>query len=186
MGDMDLPTDARAGLAKQLCDYAHTCPGEQRAIALRMLQFVSSTPDCFERSHAAGHITGSAWLLNPAGDKVLLTLHRKLGKWLQPGGHADGDSDTLRVSLREAEEESGIAGIVPVSGDIYDVDIHSIPARPGEPEHLHYDVRYLLRAPHENFVVSAESVSLAWVRFGELAMLSPAPDASVLRLARLL
>jgi len=183
---MDLPTDARAGLAKQLSDYAHTCSGEQRAIAQRMLQFVLSTPNCFERSHAAGHITGSAWLLNPAGDKVLLTLHRKLCKWLQPGGHADGDFDILRVSLREAEEESGIAGIVPVSGDIYDVDIHSIPARPGEPQHLHYDVRYLLRAPHENFVVSAESLCLAWVRFEELATLSPAPDTSVLRLARLL
>lgn len=182
---MDLPTDARAGLAKQLSDYVHTCSARQRAIATQMLQFVLSTPDCFERSHAAGHITGSAWLINPAGDKALLTLHRKLHKWLQPGGHADGDPDTLRVSLREAEEESGISGIVPVSGDIYDVDIHSIPARTGEPEHLHYDVRYLLRAPHEQFVVSAESVSLAWIRLQEIPTLSPAPDDSVLRLAGL-
>lgn len=179
-----LPTDKRWCLYSQLLRYAEQHP-ERREVAERMLRFVTETPDCFERSHAAGHITGSAWLLSPCGKKALLTLHRKLGLWLQPGGHADGDADTLRVALREAEEESGITGIRPLSREIYDVDIHTIPAHPasGAPEHLHYDVRYLLQAPHERYVVSAESVALAWYSATELREL--AADESVLRLMRL-
>lgn len=173
-------------LLTQLESYARRHP-EQRAVAERMMRFVADTPDCFERSHAAGHITASAWLLNPARDKALLTLHRKLGLWLQPGGHADGDADTLRVALREAEEESGILGIRPLSTEIYDVDIHLIPPHPasGAPEHLHYDVRYLLQAPHERFCISHESKALAWVSPAELGALTPPPDESVWRLARL-
>lgn len=183
---MNTPVDSRASLYAQLLNYISRHP-ERRAAAEQMLRFVAETPDCFERSHASGHITGSAWLLNPAGDKALLTLHRKLNKWLQPGGHADGDADTLRVALREATEESGIQGIYPLSECIYDVDIHTIPAHPasGAPEHLHYDVRYLLRAPHESFIVSHESKALAWYSAQELERLSPAADDSVLRLARL-
>lgn len=156
---------------------------EREAAARRILDFIRSTPDCFERSHAAGHITGSAWLLNPAGDKALMTLHRKLKRWLQPGGHADGQSDTLAVALREAEEESGIGGIVAVSDDIFDVDVHLIPARPGEAEHYHYDIRYLLRAPHELFVVSAESDALEWWSAADFAERREQTDEAVLRMA---
>ena len=181
---MTPPDDHRKPLFEQLAAYAARHP-ERRDEAERIMRFVCATPDCFERSHAAGHITGSAWLLNPAGDKALLTLHRKLGRWLQPGGHADGDPDTLRVALREAEEESGISGIAPVSRDIFDVDIHTIPSHSvsGEPEHLHYDVRYLLRAPHERYRISAESRALAWRSMAQLRQLEPAADASVLRMA---
>lgn len=180
------PTDARAELYTQLLSYMQRHP-ERRDTAEQILRFVADTPTCFERAHAAGHITGSAWLLNPTGDKALLTLHRKLGLWLQPGGHADGDADILRVALREAEEESGISGIRPISPLILDVDIHTIPAHPasGAPEHLHYDVRYLLRAPHESYCISHESRALAWCSLQELAALRPAVDESVLRLARL-
>lgn len=180
-----LPTDQRNALCEQLLEYMQRHP-ERRDTAEQILQFVVGEPTCFERSHAAGHITGSAWLLNPTGDKALLTLHRKLDKWLQPGGHADGDPDTLRVALREATEESGIEGITPVSPAIYDVDVHLIPAHPtGGPAHLHYDVRYLLRAPHERFVISHESKALAWFSARELGELCPPTDDSVLRLAKL-
>lgn len=181
---MTPPSDKRAALYTQLLTYAARHP-ERREVAERMLRFVAETPDCFERSHAAGHITGSAWLLSPCGGKALLTLHRKLGLWLQPGGHADGDADTLRVALREAQEESGIPGIRPLSREIYDVDIHRIPPHPagGTPEHLHYDVRYLLQAPHERYALSAESTALAWYSAAELTRLGV--DDSVLRLARL-
>ena len=178
--------DFRAPLCKALQKYAESHP-EQKITADRMLDFVRSTPHCFERSHAAGHMTGSAWLLNPAGDKALLTLHHNLQRWMQTGGHADGDPDTLRVALKEAEEESGITGIVPISGEIFDVDIHLIPARPakGEPAHFHYDVRYLLRAPHEQYAISQESDDLAWWSAEDFATRAEELDASVLRMAEL-
>lgn len=179
-------TDPRYALYTQLQDYLTRHP-ERRETAERMMRFIADTPSCFERSHESGHITGSAWLLSPDGKKALLTLHRKLGLWLQPGGHADGDSDTLRVALREAEEESGISGICPVSHRIYDIDIHTIPPHPkdGTPEHLHYDVRYLLRAPHEQYRISAESKALAWLSPEEIRRLTPPTDESVLRLVQL-
>ena len=178
--------DFRAPLCKALQKYAESHP-EQKITADRMLDFVRSTPHCFERSHAAGHMTGSAWLLNPAGDKALLTLHHNLQRWMQTGGHADGDPDTLRVALKEAEEESGITDIVPISGEIFDIDIHLIPARPakGEPAHFHYDVRYLLRAPHEQYAISHESDDLAWWSAEDFATRAAELDASVLRMAEL-
>lgn len=184
---MKIPTDHRRQLCEELIRYRQTHP-EREDVAQRILDFVRSTPDCFCRSHSAGHITGSAWLLNPDGNKALLTLHRKLGRWLQPGGHADGCSDTLATALREATEESGISGISPAQREIYDVDIHSIPARPqaGEPEHLHYDIRYLLRAPHEQFALSDESDALAWWSMNDIAARSGELDEAVQRLARLL
>ena len=178
--------DFRAPLCKALQKYAESHP-EQEITADRMLDFVRSTPHCFERSHEAGHMTGSAWLLNPTGDKALLTLHHNLQRWMQTGGHADGDPDTLRVALKEAEEESGITGIVPISGEIFDIDIHLIPARPakGEPAHYHYDVRYLLRAPHEQYAISQESDDLAWWSAEDFATRAAELDTSVLRMAEL-
>lgn len=183
---MDIPCDIRKQLCEQLLDYISRTP-ERAAVAEQVLQFVCNTPDCFERTHVSGHITGSAWLINPAGDKTLLTLHRKLKLWVQPGGHADGDGDVLHVAMREAQEESGIANPVPLSTRIYDIDIHIIPARPqcNEPEHLHYDIRYLLQAPHEQYAISDESDALGWFNQEELLQLTPPADAAVLRLAAL-
>ncbi len=182
----DLPTDIRQALCKSLLIYQRTHP-ERAEIAERILHFVQQTPDCFCRSHTAGHITGSAWLLNPDGSKALLTLHRKLGRWLQPGGHADGCPDTLATALREATEESGISGIIPLQQEIFDVDIHTIPARPqaGEPAHLHYDIRYLLQAPHESFVVSGESHALAWWSADDFEQRQDELDGATLRLHHL-
>jgi len=97
-----------------------------------------------------------------------------LNKWLQLGGHADGDFDILRVALREAREESGLATIRPVSTAIYDIDIHVIPARGSEPEHLHYDVRFLLEADRTApLLASRESRSLAWTPLTRIAELNP-------------
>lgn len=105
---------------------------------------------------------------------------------MQPGGHADGDTDTLRVAIREAEEESGIRGIVPVSCDIYDIDIHLIPARPASEEagHWHYDVRYLLQAPHEDYIISDESDDLAWWSVQDFIDKRADVDDSILRMAQ--
>ena len=144
-------------------------------------QFVEAHPDCFERSLREGHVTGSCWLLDASGTHVLLTHHRKLDRWLQLGGHADGDPDLLRVALREAREESGLEDIVAVSEAIFDVDVHAIPARGDEPRHLHYDVRFLLRAGRDAPLrVNHESKALAWIKLSEVARLSP--DESLLRM----
>ena len=118
-----------------------------RESARRLKEFVEKSALCFERDHfEPGHVTGSAWLVDPDGGSVLLTHHRKLGSWFQLGGHSDGDPDTLRVALREATEESGIEGIVPVSQEIFDIDVHEIPANSREPTHLHFDVRFFCDA----------------------------------------
>lgn len=165
------------------------CPvyAEQELARCRILDFVTATPECFDRSCRQGHITGSAWLLHPDGNRVLLTLHRKLKRWLQPGGHADGQSDVMQVALREAEEESGIIGITPLLSHIIDVDVHLIPERPatGEPAHFHYDIRYLLQAPHEHFSLSHESEDLRWWSPHEIISQSHLFDQSLLRLVHL-
>ncbi len=149
----------------------------------RMIAFVKQNADCFERSLQAGHITGAAWLLSRDASRVLLTHHRKLDLWLQLGGHADGDPDVLAVALREAREESGIDGIVPLSTDTFDVDVHAIPAHGNVPEHFHYDVRFLVQVTEsETYRVSDESHDLAWLRPHELPDMKL--DESVLRMCR--
>jgi 8-oxo-dGTP pyrophosphatase MutT (NUDIX family) len=119
--------------------------------------------------------------VNEPGTHVLLTHHRKLDRWLQLGGHSDGDPDTLAVARREAEEESGLP--VRVLGTaIFDLDVHEIPARKGDPAHYHYDVRFIFVADHEGFEVSDESHDLAWVPIDGLADYST--EESLLRMGR--
>jgi 8-oxo-dGTP pyrophosphatase MutT (NUDIX family) len=148
----------------------------------RFVEFVESHEDCFERSLTEGHVTGSAWVMDCAGTHVLLTHHKKLNRWLQLGGHADGDADTLRVAKREVAEESGLSGVVTLHEDIFDVDIHRIPERNGEPAHDHYDVRYLMQAPEgQDVVISDESHNLGWVAIDALASFTT--EVSMLRMA---
>ena len=130
----------RKDILRKLEDYLDVYRNESQMIE-RFIAFVSSNEDCFERALKEGHVTGSAWVVNRDGTRVLLTHHKKLNKWLQLGGHADGDSDVLWVAMREVAEESGIEAVELVGDGIFDVDIHLIPARRDEPEHYHYDVR---------------------------------------------
>lgn len=115
----------------------------------RAKQFVVSTPQCFERSHLSGHVTGSAWIVSPDRTRAILLHHQKLDRWFQPGGHADGESDILKVAMIEAQEETGLSAkqLTIVSHAIFDIDAHRIPARPGEPTHNHFDIRFLFEAP---------------------------------------
>src|SRR3569623_3007033 len=121
-------------LGDALHRHAQARPGDEGAH--RCLQFLASAPGVFERTHGPGHFTGSAWLVSADGERVLLTHHRKLGLWLQLGGHADGDRDLARAALREAEEESGLPGLSIAPG-IFAIDRHWIPEHKGVPAHWH-------------------------------------------------
>lgn len=169
-------------LAAAFDDYLARYPEEGETVAA-FAAFLASDPAVFERRHQAGHFTGSAWLVSADGARALLTHHRKLDRWLQPGGHADGDADLARVALREAGEESGLTGLT-VDARIFDLDAHRIPARGNEPKHWHYDVRYVVHATtSEDFVVSAESLALAWRPIHDLVHDVDA-DPSLRRMAR--
>jgi 8-oxo-dGTP pyrophosphatase MutT (NUDIX family) len=173
---------SRDSLLDELRNYV---PADAREAAMRdrLVAFVGAHPDAFDRTLAIGHVTASAWIVDASRTRALLLHHRKLGKWLQPGGHVDGDPDVRAAALREAREECGLASLRFVATAIYDLDVHLIPARAGEPAHEHFDIRFALEAdPDEPPVVSAESMELAWIPFAELAAYGA--DESVLRLAR--
>ena len=146
---------------------AHTpLDPEERADCERMARFIRSHRNCYGKSNALGHITGSAFVLDPAG-RVLLTFHAKLQRWLQLGGHSDEtETSPTQTALREAQEESGLGDLVfhPVFGSRpIDIDIHTIPARRHEPAHEHLDFRFVfLTETPEAIVLSAESTGLQW------------------------
>lgn len=146
-------------------------------------RFALAEPDCLHRRCRPGHFTASAWIVDPARTRTLLTHHRKLDRWLQLGGHVDGESDLLASALREAQEESGLTQLRAISSEILDLDRHWIPERRDEPAHWHYDVRFLLEAdPAEPLVISAESKDLQWVELARLGDYST--EESLHRLAR--
>ncbi|MGH2899735.1 MAG: NUDIX hydrolase, partial [Solirubrobacteraceae bacterium] len=152
----------RKSLLDQLARYLVRHPDERVSVD-HVIQFVRANPDCFERACLDGHVTASAWILSHDRERFLLTHHAKLGRWLQLGGHADGDPDTAAVALREAREESGMEKFELVPVIPFDVDVHLIPARGAEPAHLHHDVRHLLvAAPDQPLCISSESHDLAW------------------------
>jgi 8-oxo-dGTP pyrophosphatase MutT (NUDIX family) len=141
-------------------------------------------PNAFQRDHLRGHITGSSWIVDPSRRFVLLVHHGTLNKWLQPGGHADGEENVLNVALREAEEETGVKRFKVLQQDFFDIDIHPIPARAGFPEHLHYDIRFLLEADREDtLTVSEESHDVAWVDAGEIVKLTEGNN-SIMRMVQ--
>ena len=140
----------------------------------RILDFVSRHSDPFDRRIVEGHLTGSAFVVSPAGDRVLLLRHRKLERWLQPGGHGDpGEAAGEAVALREAVEETGIAGLAlhRSAPRPLDVDVHQIPARGDEPAHLHLDLRYLVVAPDGATLrlIPEESDDLRWFEWDALS-----------------
>ncbi len=137
-------------------------------------------PGPLDRTCRPGHLTGSALVVDPSDRRILVLFHAKLQRWLQPGGHADGDGDLARVALREAAEETGIEGLRVVEPAV-DLDVHVVDP-PAEDAHQHHDVRFLVIAPPGSVPVgNHESEALRWVSVDELPALGA--DEGLLRLA---
>lgn len=155
----------------------------EAAMTIETMLFIEAHADCLLRTCAPGHLTGSAWIVNRDRTRTLLTHHHKLDKWLQLGGHADGDGDLLAVALREAREESGLVRLRIVSTEIFDLDRHWIPPRKTDPGHHHYDLRFMIEADEaEPPVISNESKDLAWIDVARVTSLNP--EESMARMVR--
>ncbi|MER5739050.1 NUDIX domain-containing protein [Streptomyces sp. NPDC002262] len=141
------------------------------------LEHLAAHPDGMYKPCGAGHLTSSALVIDPARGRVLLTLHKKLGMWLQMGGHCEeGDPTVEAAALREAAEESGITGLTLLPGGPVRLDRHPIPA----PCHWHLDVQYAALAPADAVAqISEESLDLRWYAYDEVAGVA---DTSVVRL----
>ncbi len=130
----------------------------------RFRDFVRDNENLQGKTNLRGHVTASAWIINAERTKVLLTHHRKLGIWVQLGGHTDPGEDWQAAALREAREESGLQDLVLLQDGLYDVDIHEIPAHLETPAHFHYDLRFLYQGDDLiPLILSEESHDLAWV-----------------------
>jgi 8-oxo-dGTP pyrophosphatase MutT (NUDIX family) len=182
----------RRPLLDMLARYRAAFPNEADVID-RMCALVEGHADCFLRTCRPGHITGAAWILSADRRRCLLTHHRKLDRWLQMGGHDNGEWQVEEVALREAREESGLTGFdfVPIDGMLMplDVDVHQIPARYDdagrliEDAHEHHDVRFLLVAHSgQQAHCSDESHDVAWFTPDEVSQLTD--EESVLRMLR--
>ena len=136
---------------------------------LKMLEY------CFSNNNYNGHFTGSAWIVSPDKNQILMHHHKKINKWLQFGGHADGEENLLKVAMREAREESGIQHFTKLSTEIFDLDIHEIPEQITHPAHKHYDVRFIFEADPLNskVIVSDESYDVKWVYRQKAVKLNP-------------
>ncbi len=162
-------------LAEALARHAAADP-EEAAHLRRIVEFVGRHARPFDRGIAEGHLTGSALVVSAQADRVLLVHHRKLQRWLQPGGHADpGETTGEAVALREAVEETGIGGLAlhPRAPRPLDVDVHAIPAFGGEPAHAHLDLRYLVVAPDVSVVrpCAVETSDARWFGWDDLPAL---------------
>ncbi|HIF91659.1 MAG: NUDIX hydrolase [Myxococcales bacterium] len=171
-----------------LLDRYHSRHPEETATLDRLRGLLANFDRCFHRDCFPGHITSSAWIVSRESGAVLLTHHRKLGRWLQLGGHADGEVDVLASALREAEEESGLRDFrsLPENGspEILDLDVHDIPAHGADPTHQHHDIRFLLEVSDQQPILHQESESkeVRWFPKRDVANLFY--EESLLRMAR--
>jgi len=154
---------------------------KEREMVTKTIKYLDSTEDYLGKINPEGHITGSAWIVNQTRDKVLLTHHLKLNRWLQLGGHTELDESVESSAYREGIEESGLEYLTLVKEGIYDVDVHCIPERKNEVTHYHYDIRFLYEADDKiPLKISDESHDLKWVSVEEIDKYTE--ERSVLRM----
>jgi len=177
----ELPQTSDLALARSILERYAPRDSEQKKTRDAMLSFLDLHPeDAHLRTCVEGHLTASALVIDESRGKALLTFHKKLGRWLQLGGHCDGDANLPGAALRESVEESGIDELE-IDPAPMDVDIHLIPARKNEPAHLHLDTRFFVYAPvGAREIQSAESLALRW--FDTKGLLTIETDESVRRL----
>jgi 8-oxo-dGTP pyrophosphatase MutT (NUDIX family) len=175
----------RESLLEELSRHSAEDATEAEALA-RILRFLEAPADPFARDNPEGHITGSAVVARPDGSAFLLVHHRKLGRWLQPGGHTEeNDASVFDTALREAREETGIARFEePLGRRILDVDVHAIPAHGADAAHFHFDLRYLLASGAREHADEAEDPLRPMLWLGLTEALSVGVDASLSRALR--
>lgn len=145
---------------------------EEAAYRSRSINFVREHADCFYRELWPAHVTGSSWVVNSERSHVLMLHHKKHDQWFQPGGHADGQTDILAVAMRETSEETGLEtdDIRLLRHDVFDIDVHAIPAIGGEPEHEHIDIRFLVEIDSELPIPgNDESHQVIWVPLNQVS-----------------
>lgn len=165
-------------------NFFHAQDAEEEMHRQKIIAFVESNfQHWWKRSTADGHVTASAWVVNPPRTRALLLYHAKLDCWVQPGGHLDdADQSPVGGALREASEETGLGSLQLVSENLFDVDVHAIPARATEPAHLHYDLRYLIISSDSAVTISDESLGARWIALDQLAL--PTIERSISRMAK--
>ncbi len=174
---MDDSSDHVARLRSLLHEYDASADEAHAVVAT--LELIEAGPAAMSADHyAPGHVTASAFVVDPSHSRLLLIHHPRLERWMQPGGHVDPGEDVLAAATREVEEETGVVG-VPLRQGIFDLDVHPIPAHGDRPAHQHFDVRFLLEATSEQLVPSDEVLGARWVPIAEVHEVST--DQSVLR-----
>lgn len=156
----------------------------------RIRSLILAQPDIHSSSCEAGHITASAVIVEPEWRRTLLHYHKRLGRWLQVGGHLDGETDISQAAMREAREETGLPDLRFIPTDDaprpVDIDVHTIPPLADQPEHLHLDFRFVLVTSQPEALLPApgESTQFRWLSFTEALDLGDEIDASLRRLLR--
>jgi len=160
---------------------AYDAPEEERNARSDMLALARGPNDPFARDHfTPGHFTASGFVVSPDGERLLLIHHRRLDRWVQPGGHIDPTGEhVIDAAVREVEEETGVGDLVVVRDGLFDLDVHDVPSAGVEPAHAHFDIRFLFQARSTELTAAPEVRDAAWVPLDGVAAITT--DPSVVR-----
>ena len=165
-----------------LKNYTPVSEKEQSFKDIMLNLFATRGAKAFTRDNLEAHFTASAWIINPSSIEVLMLHHKKLNKWLQPGGHADGQLDLEKVARKEAKEETALNNLQLITTGIFDIDIHLIPENKGIQEHEHFDIRFAyFCTDKDQTAINSESNDYRWIQIASIASLTNEP--SILRMA---